>query len=53
MATGEAEAKEAVKMTRSAKVESAMREIGEKQRNYRQPGRLKVKALELQAQRGS
>lgn len=31
-------------MARSAKVKSAMREIQEKIRNYRRPGRLKVKA---------
>lgn len=33
-ATGPAEAKEAVKIARSAKVKSAMREIEEKLRNY-------------------
>lgn len=47
MAIGPAEANEAVIMARSAKVKGAMREIDERSRNYRQPGRLKV--LELQA----
>jgi hypothetical protein len=45
-----AEANEAVRMARSAKVKGAMREIDEMSRNYRQPGRLKV--LELQARGG-
>ena len=40
MAIGPAEANEAVRMARSAKVRGAMREIDEVSRNYRQPGRL-------------
>ena len=49
-AIGPAEANEAVRMARNAKVKGAMTEIDEVSRNYRQPGRLKV--LELQAREG-
>jgi hypothetical protein len=51
-ATGPAEANEAVRMARSAKVMCAMREIREISRNYRRPGRfLKVKAWSTRLKR--